>query len=327
MSETRSTTALARAAHLYYVDGLTQAAVAEQLHTTRSNVSRMLTAARDQGIVRIRVVEPLARHDRLEDALTRVFPHLREAWVLSAEALHEDDLSCIGRLAAQWVETSVEDGLHVILSWGRTLAAMVDAVEVDHLVQVSVGQIGGDLQVDASYCSHDIVRTLAAALGGAYEYVHAPALCPNAAVADELRQSPEIAEQLGRAARADVALVGIGGFGHGFSAMLLRSAHLSEDEADDLSSLRPVGDIGARFFDADGEPVHGPLEDRVLGLTLGQLRTIETVVGVASGHRKGAGILGALTGELVDVLVCDQSAAAAVLRLWDERQRSKEQVA
>lgn len=316
MSEARRARTLARAAHLYYEAGLTQAQVAERLHTTRSNVSRMLSAAREQGIVRIQVVEPLTRHERLEAALRTVFPSLRDAHVLAADATDDGEaLTSTGRLAARWLEDAVADDQHIILSWGRTLAATVDAVDLEDIVDATVGQIGGDLQIDATVSSHELVRRLATALGGSFEYVHAPALCPGPGVAGQLRHSPDIAARLDRAAHADIALVGIGGFQHGFSAQLLDSAHLTEDEVDELRRLRPVGDIGARFFDADGSPVEGPLASRVLGLTLDELRGIGTVVGVAAGREKAAGVLGALRGGHVDVIVCDQAAAAGALHL------------
>ena len=40
---------LARAARLYFIEGLSQKEVADKMQTTRSNVSRMLTAARERG--------------------------------------------------------------------------------------------------------------------------------------------------------------------------------------------------------------------------------------------------------------------------------------
>lgn len=318
MSAARRAAVLAKAAQRYYVDGLTQQQVARELHTTRSNVSRMLQAAREQGIVQIQVVHPLGRHDALERALTSHFPQLREAWVLGADSEvaeldPEDDLEQVGRLAARWVEENVEDGHSITVSWGRSLLATVAAIDVDRAYDVHVGQIGGDLQVDPAFSGHELVRMLAAALGGSYDYLHAPALCSSPEVMRELRASPSIARGLARAADADVALVGIGGFGHGFSAKLLESAHLSDAECRRLQELAPVGDIAARFFDAHGRALPGPLRGRVLALDLDELRRIETVVGVAAGRSKAPGILGALRGDLLDVLVCDQSAAAAIV--------------
>jgi len=314
MSEARRASTLARAAQLYYVDGLTQAEVAQQLHTTRSNVSRMLQAARDQGIVRVEVVHPLPRQVKLERVLRDAFPRLQEVRVLAADATPEgeDPLGQVGALAARWLESHVRDGLQVTLSWGRSLLATVEAVQADRAYDVHVGQIGGDLQVNPALSGHELVRTLAAKLGGSYDYIHAPALCSSRSVSEELRTSPSIALELDRARHADLALVGIGGFGEGFSAQLLESAHLTDGEREDLQRLRPVGDIAARFYDVEGRALGGPLTDRVLGIDLDDLRGIDTVVGVAAGRAKAAGILGALRADLLDVLVCDQPAAATI---------------
>src|SRR5687768_14576908 len=47
------------AATLYYVQDATQAEIADRLGTSRATVSRLLSEARRQGIVRIEVIEPV----------------------------------------------------------------------------------------------------------------------------------------------------------------------------------------------------------------------------------------------------------------------------
>jgi DNA-binding transcriptional regulator LsrR (DeoR family) len=53
----------------------------------------------------------------------------------------------------------------------------------------------------------------------------------------------------------------------------------------------------------------------VLAVTLDDLRAIPTVAGVAAGREKASGILGAVRGRIIDVLICDQEAARSVLSL------------
>jgi len=60
---------LARAARLYFIEGLSQKEVADKMQTTRSNVSRMLTAARDRGVVQIRILDTAGRDHDLEEQL------------------------------------------------------------------------------------------------------------------------------------------------------------------------------------------------------------------------------------------------------------------
>ena len=80
-----------------------------------------------------------------------------------------------------------------------------------------------------------------------------------------------------------------------------------------VEAAKPVGDVCARFFDEDGNPVRGAVEDRVLAISLEDLRRIPTVVGLAAGVEKARGVLGALRGRYVDALICDAPLAEALL--------------
>ena len=73
-----------------------------------------------------------------------------------------------------------------------------------------------------------------------------------------------------------------------------------------------MGDLAGRFFDADGRPVTGPLDDRVMAVGLDDLTRVPLVIGVAAGRAKAAAVLGALAGGRLDALVCDDSLARAL---------------
>jgi DNA-binding transcriptional regulator LsrR (DeoR family) len=310
MGAPRGAELLADAADMYYVQGLTQQEVAAALDTTRSNVSRMLQAAREQGIVRFEIVRPLKRDRDLEAQIEERFG-LRDAIVLDGSGAAA--IARLGELGAAWLTERLEDGLRLTLSWGRTLQAMVEAMPTGREVAVEVGQLGGDLQLDPRMTGHELVRELAARCGGRYSYLHAPAILDSPATVQELRSLRGIQAELARAREADIALVGIGGYGHGFAAQLLESAHLSEDERREFDRLSPAGDIMARFYDEQGNQLDTPLRDRVLALELDELRQIPTVVAIAGGHEKGRGIWGALRAGWIDVLITDRAAVDATL--------------
>src|SRR5690242_13378005 len=73
MPTTRDPATLVAAARLYFLQGRSQAEVAEQLGTSRSNVSRMLTEAQKLGIVEIRVNDPTGRAYELETEVREAF--------------------------------------------------------------------------------------------------------------------------------------------------------------------------------------------------------------------------------------------------------------
>jgi DNA-binding transcriptional regulator LsrR (DeoR family) len=90
---------------------------------------------------------------------------------------------------------------------------------------------------------------------------------------------------------------------------------LSPAERAELEASGAVGDVCARFYDRSGQAVSSVVNERVLAVTLDDLRAIPTVAGIAAGQEKALGILGALRGQIIDVLVCDQAAARSVLAL------------
>ncbi len=312
MPAPRDRAALIKAARMYFLDGRSQDDVARALGTSRSNVSRMLTAARAQGIVEIRVHDQTSREKDLEQALRERFElsHARVA----AFRPGVDALAAAGDLAAQWLDESLRDGHVLGLSWGNSLQAMVESFSVDQPRSVEVVPLVGGLSTaDSLLAGHELVRELAGRLGATHRYLHAPALLRSESARAALMAGPAVADVLQRAQTADIAMVGIGTVGTGSSREMLDGLGLSASERKAFLAARPVGDTCCRFFDAAGRAIRGVVHDRVLAVELDDLRRIPTVIGVATGVEKAPGVLGALRGELVDGLITDASLALALL--------------
>jgi DNA-binding transcriptional regulator LsrR (DeoR family) len=313
MPPPRDPALLAKAAHLYFIEDRPQDDIAAILGTTRSNVSRMLKQARDLGIVEIRIVDPAGRDQELERALAGRFG-LADARVLVASP-ETDVLAGVGRLAVRWLDETLRDGMVVALSWGQTLQAVVRAVDgLSRDVEV-VQLVGGLSALDSALTGQELVHELSERMGARHRYLHAPALFGSAEALAMMLQEPAIAGALDAAKAADVAMVGIGAAGLGSSRALVDSLGLSPAERAQFDASGPVGDVCARYYDLSGRQVDGAVDERVLAVTLDDLRAIPTVAGVAAGPEKALGILGALHGRIVDVLICDQAAARSVLAL------------
>jgi DNA-binding transcriptional regulator LsrR (DeoR family) len=314
MPASRDPGLLAKAARLYFIEDRSQDDVAAVLGTTRSNVSRMLKQARDLGIVQIRIVDPARRDHELEQALRGRFG-LADARILEVTP-ETDVLAGVGRLAAHWLEETLRDGQVVALSWGHTLQAIVRAVDGLSRRDVEVVQLVGGLSaLDSALTGQELVRDLSERIGARHRYLHAPALLSSAEALTVMLHEQTIADALDAAKAADLALVGIGTPGIGSSRALLEELGLSPAERAEFDAAGAVGDVCARFYDLAGQEVRSVVSERVLAVTLDDLRAIPTVAGVAAGGEKAWGILGALRGRIIDTLICDQGAARSVLRL------------
>jgi DNA-binding transcriptional regulator LsrR (DeoR family) len=274
----------------------------------------MLKQARDLGIVQIRIVDPAKRDHELEQAVASRFG-LAEARVLDVTP-ETDVLPGVGRLAAGWLDEKLRDGQVVALSWGHTLQAMVRAVDGLSRRDVEVVQLVGGLSALASAVTgQELVRELSERMGARHRYLHAPALFGSAEALAMMLREQAIADALNAAKRADVAVVGIGTPGIGSSAALIDALGLTPAQRADFDACGPVGDVCARFYDLSGHEVRSVVSERVLAVTLDDLRAIPTVAGVAAGQEKAPGILGAVRGRIIDVLICDQEAARSALSL------------
>lgn len=292
---------LAEAAQRYYVDGWSQDQVAELLQTSRSNVSRLLDAARKEGVVRFVIDHPLRRHPALERTLVDRF-HVRRAIVVAEP---DPSLDLVGRTAAATLLRALEDGSTVAIGWGRTVESAIDSIESDRPRDIEVVQVGGDLTMAPSASGHELVKRLADRLGGRHRFLHAPALVASETVAAELLSDEHIGRGLALAAGANVALIGIGVPGVGFAEKAISDSYTGD--------RHPAAVLCARLIDDDGEELPGPLSRRAIAIGLDDLRKIPETIGVAAGTAKGPAIAAALEGRYIDTLICDQPAAAAAL--------------
>ena len=315
MPNPRDPSMLLAAARLYYQQGRSQAEVAQALGTSRSNVSRMLTEALAQSIVEIRINDPEGRVHELEDDLRTRFGlnEVRVAHTRLVPGLRVED--AVGRQAARLLLDQLKDSMTVSLSWGHALQAMVYATTADHeFHRLTLAQlVGGLSSISNEISGQELVRELAVRLGAEYRFLHAPATLESTASRHALMAEPSISAALEDAAKADIAFVGIGTPTHGSSSAILDSLNLDPAEHAEFWAHEPVGDVAARYYNAQGSPIRGVVDDRVLGISLEGLLEIPNVVGVASGRAKTPGVLGALRGRIIDSLVCDEALARSVL--------------
>ena len=76
-----------------------------------------------------------------------------------------------------------------------------------------------------------------------------------------------------------------------------------------------MGDIGLRYLRADGSPVDTPLDDRVIGIELEQLKRAPRSIAVAGGPAKTEAIHAALVGGWINCLITDTHTAERLLQM------------
>jgi DNA-binding transcriptional regulator LsrR (DeoR family) len=300
-------------ARLYYIDELAEREVARVVGVSRSKVSRLLSRAREQGIVRISVDEYDPRHRDLEAFLKERFG-LNRAVVIKTVRRHSvaDTRRTIGHFAAPVVSQIIRPGDVVGLAGGRTLAELIPLIAPSRgtgaiTVVPLMGHIGPDVTaIDAI----ELSRVLAQRFGGTLYAINAPAFAPDARSRDVFHNHDHVRTVWRLFERMTAAFVGIGTLSD--SAFIERGV-LDPADIATLKARGAVGEICGRFFDADGQECDMEYRDRVISIGLDELRQKREVIAVTNGRERAQAIVAALTGGIIKSLVIDEDGAEAVV--------------
>jgi deoxyribonucleoside regulator len=308
-----------RAATLYYLDGLTQAEIASRLGVSRPTAGRLIARAKANGLVRIEVVVPPTLQDGLhadEERELEIRFGLTEAVVTG----HGIDVGApgrpavfasVGRAAAALLmrRLSADDVLG--FTWGPEQVAVATALSPGVASCRTVVQLDGAMSTAAYQTGMELILSRSADALRA-EAIRLPApLYADASTVTSMRSDSVISRTLEAGRRADTMLFGVGAAST--STTLFEGSFLDGRMLDELVALGAVGEIGGRFFDAEGTPVVTELLSRSVSVPLEDVRNCAKTILISSGAAKHVATLAALRGRLAKLLVCDIDCARWLL--------------
>jgi DNA-binding transcriptional regulator LsrR (DeoR family) len=299
-----------RAAWLYYVEGLTQEQVARSLDVSRIAVIRALAAARDDGIVQIRIDTTAADLMSLERDLAATFG-LEAAAVVPAPRDPARTSALVGHAAGVYLSDHVRDGMTVAIGWGETLSAALPAITPRPVPGLAVASLLGGVAHASTVEPSAVVWRLAEALGAECHQLMAPVFVTAPALRQALWAEPSVAALARRVCAADIALLSVGEVG--IESTLFRHGLLAPGEITALRDAGAVGEILCRFVDANGRSIDHPVNERVMAVDPDALRQVPTVIVASGGARKIPALHAALRSGIADVLITDEIAARGLL--------------
>lgn len=298
---------LYQAAQLYYEQGATQAEIAQQLQVSRPSISRMLSDARSQGIVEIRVRRPTPSD------MGRLREELVEKLGLAAVHLAPGDQS--RRLGPGLVPPTRQalDGVNLragdamLIASGETTYALAQHRLGDFSGVVIAPTVGGQAEPDPWHQTNEVVRAFTASSGGYPHYLFAPSM-PSEALLDALQDDPGYRQIVDDWDRAQVALVGVG------APPRTRKSIARSVPRTHANVVKASGDVCLAFFDDTGHEISFPGNDRMVRIPRSSLQSVPTRIAVAVGTEKAISILTAARTGWFNVLVTDEETARAIIR-------------
>ena len=300
-----------RAAWLYYIEGLTQEAVATAMTVSRAKVIRLLAAARDHGIVRIRIDARGSDQLALERQLIAAYG-LTEAVVAPAPSDESAVAAVVGHAIGTWLADHVRDGMSLGVGWGVTLSMSLTALGAKPFGRFSVISLLGGMTHSRAVNPSAVARRIADAVGAECFQLTAPVFVASEATRNALWAEPGLHDLLERARRVDLAVVSVGDVSE--DSTLFREGLLPRSQLASLIAAGAVGEVLCHFLDVDGHVVDHPVSRRVVAVGLEDLRRVPKIVIAAGGRRKVGAIEAALKATGAGVLITDEAAARGLLQ-------------
>ena len=340
------------AASMYYVQGETMEVIAHHLRVSRSTVSRLLARARQEGVVRVTLVQP-GGAGSLEGRMTQAFgvrTHIvpvregtteihRLQQVASVAAAHMVDL--IEALAEQagnggpqaqdpagsGGEGSVQGrgsgGVVVGVAWGTTMSEVSAALPSRSVPGLTVVQLNGASDpVREGPSAGEVLSCMRLSLGARTISFPVPAFFDHVATREAMWSERSVKRVLAVTCRASLAVFGVGALdalNGALPSQVYEGGHLTARDQAVLRRQNVVGDVCTVLLRSDGSWRDVTLNARATGPTPAQLSRIPRRLCVAAGTGKARALLAALRARTATDLIVDDATARAVLELAEAR--------
>ena len=281
------------AALLYFVEQQTMEAISRKLGVSRSTVSRLLAAAREDGLVRITLHAPEEPHESLASRLGALFG------VKVTVVPVPDPSSELRRL----------DRVATVAVSQRMVPKQVDEVTI-----VQLNGAANPTTTGLPYAG-EILGNFGRMFNAKVLPFPVPAFFDYAETRTAMwrERSIRAVRDIGR--NVDIAVFGVGSFTSPVASHVYAGGYLSKEEVAQLRADGVVGDVCTVLIRADGSYEDIEINMRTTGPSPAELAKISKRVCVVAGPAKAPALAAVLRSGAVTDLVLDDECAQAVLDL------------
>jgi len=307
-----------RIARLYYYQDMKMDAIASEMNLSRSTVSRLLSFAKQEGLIDIHIIDPIEQPQQIEKKITETFGLKRVHVIPVPSTVGEAEwLERVAQYAAKYLNSLVESNMILGIAWGTTMSAISRHLlpKITHNSQiVQLNGAGNTQTMGIEYASEIIMR-----FAQNYQmYAHlfpVPTFFDYANTKQALWDERSIQRILSLQNNTDLLLYSIGAVKAGIPSHVYSGGYLEEKNYVELEQERIAGDIATVFFREDGTFRGIPINQRASGPNL-ELFQKKYGVCVVSGLAKVRGLYAALKGHLMKELIVDEPTARKLVETY-----------
>lgn len=292
----------------YYQEGMNQNEIAERLRISRATVVNYLSEARRRDYVRISLNSDVFRNQKLARRLVDRFT-LQDAIVVpSVPSGSDQSLDRVTRVVADWLPSLLKPGDRLGVAWGETVYRVAEAAPRITVDNLTVVQLVGSRPAALGFAAETCSATLARRYGAHCINLHVPLLLSERDLVERLKREPVIRMQLDAVADCNKTLFACGTCTA--DSHVVHTGLLDRSEVDVCAAQGATGVICGRLIDQDGKGLNREIEDRMIAVTLEQMRGKDMGFLVGSGEDRAKPMVAAIRGGYAThVATCSETAA------------------
>lgn len=312
---------------IYYSQPVGRRTISEELDIGERIVRAEVNFLKDQGLIEINpdgmaatkqgeeILEKLKKFIFELRGLSDVERYLKHKLSLKKVIIVPGDTDMdasatadLGRAAAEYIRSILEDGSVIALTGGTAIKDLADNFKrvsglKDLMVVPARGGIGKSVDTQANF----LAARVAESIGASYKLLQVPDTLSKKAI-DAIVKEKEVKEVLDILRNTDILIYGIGRM----QTMASRRG-LNGDEIQKLVGRGAVGEAFGYYFDKEGKIVHST---PTVGINYEEVKKIKNQVAVAGGSIKAEAILSVIKNNSKTVLITDEGAAKEIVNLF-----------
>jgi DNA-binding transcriptional regulator LsrR (DeoR family) len=303
---------LLEVANLYYHKGLSQIMISKRLNLSRPKVCRLLQQCRDKGIVETIIHDRYDRNYFLEQKLSEIFK-LTTIKVKSNYFKTQKEIFPLNDVIGDYINSIIYENAIVAISRGKTIKDFTSKFKTDKKAHIDVIQLIGMNDNESNNISEmEIVQDFAKSYGGDYHYLLTPFFSEEEQPREYFSNKTVVKDTLSLARKANIALISCANALSNDEVVIWNNL-LSDAEKNELQTKKAVGISCGYYYDIQGNIIETSIHDKLIGLSIEEIKGIDNVIGVVHGKQKAKAILGALRGNFFNTLITEEETALQIL--------------
>lgn len=313
---------IVRVAWHYHVAGLNQEETANKLGITRARTNRLLSEARERGLVSISINHDAARDIALEAHIAASFgldfclstpPFGLIAGVTDPDVAAMQSATArraVGAAGANFLKGKLNEGPVTIgVGWGRTIAELARQLSGVDNPEAHFVTLLGSLTAAMVSNPFEVGQAFASRTGGSVHFLPVPFVANSDTDREVLVSQRAVIDVLDLARNADLHIIGVGELME--TSVVRRQNMITAEEMSDIRRSGAVADTLGRLYDINGREVDHPWTRRSIAVAPADLKGRDVVL-LAAGFEKLDAIRGVLRSGLVKGLIIDGDTARAL---------------